>query len=152
MNEEILIAIATARAFTQAAGAQHTVLIVDRDGDEEPVMIEVDEWLDAEVTEGEDVTSVPHTTTITEPAKPLPEIDPPPPSSISIDLETGELAAPVGAFGHLADVVRALAIAFGGRSVASVEFGTSDPETPITIAARVGDPVVIAAGDEQFEL
>ena len=151
MTDEVLSAIATARAFAQAAEAQSTVLILDRPG-QEPTMVEVDEWLDAEITEDEAVTAVPSATVIEQPAKPLPEIRPIPSSAITIDVQTGELAAPLGAIEHLADVVLALATAFGGRTVASVEFATSDPETPITFAARVGERVVLAAGDEQFQL
>ncbi len=151
MTDEVLSAIATARAFTQAAEAQSTVLILDRPGGE-PTMVEVDEWLDAEITEDDEVTAVPSNAVIEAPAKPLPDVRPTPPTAISIDVQTGEIEAPLGAIAHLADAVLALATAFGGRTVASVEFATSDPDTPITFAARAGERVVLAAGDEQFEL
>ncbi len=75
MTDEILTAIATARAFQQASGAQRVVVILDRP-DEEPAMVEVDEFLDAEVTEGEQVVTVPHSTTIEQPAQAAPG-DPP---------------------------------------------------------------------------
>ena len=42
--------------------------------------------------------------------------------------------------------------AFGGLTVATAEFATDDPELPITFAARVGEPVVLAAGDATYEL
>jgi hypothetical protein len=48
--------------------------------------------------------------------------------------------------------VLALAAAFGGRSVASVDFPTRQPDLPLTIAAREGDPVIVAAGEQRFEL
>lgn len=151
MTDELLTAIATARAFTQASGAQRTVLVLDRPG-QEPAMVEVDEWLDAEITDGEEITTVGHGTPAGRPPKPLPPVNAPPPSALDIDLDTGEISAPIGAVEHLAESVLALATAFGGRTVASAEFATNDPETPITLAARVGDPVILAAGDEQFEL
>lgn len=151
MTDEVLSAIATARAFTRAAEAQSTVLILDRPGGE-PTMVEVDEWLDAEITEDDEVIAVPSSAVIEAPAKALPDVRPTPPTAISIDVRTGEIEAPLGAIAHLADAVLALATAFGGRTVASVEFATSDPDTPITFAARVGERVVLAAGDEQFEL
>jgi hypothetical protein len=53
---------------------------------------------------------------------------------------------------HLAEVVLALARAAGGRSVATVDFPTRDPELPLTIAAREGEPIVLAIGDRQFLL
>ena len=48
--------------------------------------------------------------------------------------------------------VLALARAFGGRSVATADFATRDPELPVTIAAREGEPLVLAAGDHRFVL
>ena len=151
MDESTLIAIATARAFQQGSHAQRVVVILDRPG-EEPLMIEVDEFLDAEITEGEHVVTLSHNVGLDTPPKPLPELRPTPPSAIDIDLDTGELAAPIGTIDHLKDAVLALAGVFGGLTVASAEFATNDPETPITLAARVGEPVVLGAGDAQYEL
>ena len=65
---------------------------------------------------------------------------------------TGELAAPIGAIANLAEAVLGLARAFGGRSVASAEFATHDPELPMTIVARQGEPLLLAVGDGRFEL
>ena len=151
MDEPTLTAIATARAFQQASQAQRVVVILERPG-QEPAMVEVDEFLDAEVTEGELVSTIPYDAALPSTSLPLPEIRPTPSTAITLDLITGELSAPLGAIDHLKDSVLALAAAFGGLTVASAEFGTSDPETPITLAARVGERVVLGAGDAQFEL
>jgi hypothetical protein len=75
-----------------------------------------------------------------------------PPTAIAMDPESGELEAPLGAVANLARGVLALATAGGGRSVASVDFPSRDAGLPVTIAAREGDPFVIAAGDRRFEL
>ena len=61
-------------------------------------------------------------------------------TAITIDVDTGELAAPLGTIDHLARAVLDLAAAFGGRTVATAEFATRDPELPITFAAREGEP------------
>ena len=53
---------------------------------------------------------------------------------------------------NLAQAVLGLATAFGGRSVATADFATRDPRLPITIAAREGEPLVLAAGDRRFVL
>ena len=82
----------------------------------------------------------------------LPELRPPPPTALTIDPETGELEAPIGAVTNLARGVLGLAAAFGGRSVATADFATRDPDLPITIAAREGEPLVLAAGDRRFVL
>ena len=82
----------------------------------------------------------------------LPDMRPPPPTALVIDAESGELEAPLGVIANLARGVLALASAFGGRSVATAEFATRDPGTPITIAGREGEPLVLAAGDRRFVL
>ena len=77
---------------------------------------------------------------------------PTPATAITIDVDTGELAAPLGTIDHLAGAVLALAGAFGGLTVATAEFPTRDPDLPITLAAREGERVVLGAGDAQYEL
>ena len=50
----------------------------------------------------------------------------------------------------LAGAVVALAAAFGGRSVATAEFATREPDQPFMLAARPGEPVVAQLGGETF--
>ncbi len=140
-------AIATARTFLNAAGALRVVLIL-----EPATMIDVAPGEDIELTEDDVLTTFPADVHIPQAPKPLPAIRAIPATAISIDTITGELSAPIGTVDHLAESVLALASAFGGLSVASVEFATSDPDTPITLAAREGERVVLGAGDAQFEL
>lgn len=75
----------------------------------------------------------------------------PPSTSVGLDLEKGEILAPMGVVAGLAEEVLALARALGGRSVASADFPTRDPDLTLTVAAREGEGVVLAAGDLQFE-
>jgi hypothetical protein len=64
-----------------------------------------------------------------------------------------EITSPLGGVEHQARAVLALAEAFAGRSVLSVAFATTDLETPLQIAARAGDPLVLSLGEEeQFEM
>jgi hypothetical protein len=107
---------------------------------------------DVEVTDGGRTWQVPATAAIDAAPRPFPELRPPPPTALAIDAETGELEAPLGAIANLAAALLGLASAFGGRSVATAEFATRDPALPITIAAREGEPLVIAAGDRRFVL
>jgi hypothetical protein len=60
------------------------------------------------------------------------------------------VTAPLGAIDALARAVEALAAALGGRSVALAFFQTTDDETPLGIAARPGEPVVLTLGEDQF--
>src|ERR1700754_190826 len=144
MDEDVETAIATARDFQRRAQALRVVIVLDRDP-REPVMIEA-EPASTTLTEGDEVTEV--STNV--PPRPLPETRPAPASAISLDTVTGELAAPIGTIEHLALSVKALASAFGGLTVATAEFATR--EDSITFAARDGEPVVLQADDEQYEL
>jgi len=145
-------AVATARAFAGASGAERVVLLIDRGADRDAVMIECDELGTVEITEDGVVTDVEPDVPPGAPPHPLPELRPAPPSAVSLDPETGQLEAPLGAIANLAQGVLALASTFGGRSVASVDFPTRDPGLPLTIAAREGDPIIVAAGEHRFEL
>jgi hypothetical protein len=141
-------AVATALAFADAAGAHRVILLIDRGDDMPALMIDVVHDGAAEVTDGDHVEVVETPTTAA--PKPLPEIRATPHTAIRLDFATGELSAPIGAIEHLADSVKALARAFGGRSVATAEFPTRD--FPFTIAAREGEPAVLSANDEVYEL
>jgi hypothetical protein len=152
LPEHVAAAVATVRAFAAASGAERVVLIVDQGEDRSPVMVDGDAFGAVQITEGADVTDLAPTTPPGAPPRQLPELRPPPPTALALDPDTGELEAPLGVVANLASGVLALATAFGGRSVASVDFPSRDPELPITIAAREGDPFVVAAGDRRFEL
>ena len=140
------VAVATVRAFAERSGAERVVLLLD-EGPGAPTLIEL-------TAAGLEIVARGHPAP--EPAAarpaPLPEIRRPPASALALDLEHGELEAPIGTVVHLAEVVLALARAAGGRSVATVDFSTRDPELPLTIAAREGEPIVLAVGDRQFLL
>ena len=145
-------AVATVRAFAAASGAERVVLLVDRGADRDATMLEGDGLGTIELTEEGVVTTIEPSAPPGAAPRPLPELRPAPPSAMALDPDTGELEAPLGVVTNLAQGVMALAAAFGGRSVASVDFPTRDPEQPITIAAREGDPVIVASGEHRFEL
>jgi hypothetical protein len=138
-------AVATAEAFREWSGATRVVLLLDHEG--KGVLVE-------STPDSLTVTQDDTTTEATATAQPvrLHRLTPVPASAISLDPETGELSAPLGTIEHLAQATLDLATAFGGRTVATAEFATRDPELPITFAAREGERVVLGAGDAQFEL
>jgi hypothetical protein len=142
--------VATVRAFQRQSNATRVVLLVHTP-EGETAMVECDQD-GVEITEGDAVAFIPATAAVPAPPRALPDIRPTPASAIHVDIETGELAAPLGTIDHLASITLALAKAFGGLTVATAEFATDDPQLPITFAAREGERVVLAAGDEQYEL
>ncbi len=143
-------AVATAREFALRANALRVVLLIDR-GDDAPLMVDCDAAGEVEVTDGETVATIPAAAEAPPPPS-VPEVRAVPATAISVDLLTGELAAPLGAIEHLADALAQLAHSLGNRSVATAELATSDPDTPITLAAREGEPAVLAAGDQEYRL
>jgi hypothetical protein len=144
-------AIATVRAFADRSGAERVVLLVDR-GEEAAVMVDRVADGTVEVTDAGVAVAVPPEAAVPAAARALPEIRAAPPSALQGDPDTGELIAPIGVVSHLGESVLALARAFGGRSVASADFATRDPELPITVVARDGEPLLLAMGDGRFEL
>jgi hypothetical protein len=144
-------AVATVRTFAQAARAERVVVVLDVGEASEPALVE---WAAGEplrLTEGETTHEIPDGLSAGRPL-PLADVRPPPPSSLSVDPVAGEFACPVGALANLATGLLSLARALGGRSVATADFATRDPSLPLTIAARPGEPIVLAVADQQFEL
>lgn len=143
-------AIATVREFAARSGAQRVVLLVDPGDGTTAAMLDYAGDGSLALTEGEETQQVPET--VTGAPRPLPELRPPPASAIAINPDSGELEAPLGAIANLGRAVLGLAQAFGGRTVATADFATRDPAMPITIAAREGEPLLLAAGDRRFVL
>lgn len=142
-------AIATVRAFLERSEALRVVLLVDR---EPPAMLDGAPGGAIELTDEGEPYDVPAAMPVPAPPRALPEIRPAPSSALRADPITGELAAPIGAIANLGHAVLGLARAFGGRSVATAEFATHDPDLPMTIVAREGEPLLLAVGEGRFEL
>jgi hypothetical protein len=151
MADELEEAVATVRAFAERSGAERVVLLVDAGDGHEAVMLDCTAG-DVELTAGENTWRIPAGRSVDAAPRELPDLRPPPATALTIDPDTGELEAPLGAVANLGRAVLGLAAAFGGRSVATADFATRDPALPITIAAREGEPLVLAAGDRRFVL
>jgi hypothetical protein len=145
-------AIATVRAFTERSQALRVVLLLDLGEAAPPAMLDASPGGALELNDEGEAHRVPAAMPVPAPPRALPEIRPAPASALTADPLTGELSAPIGAVANLGEAVLALARAFGGRSVASAEFATQDPDLPMTIVAREGEPLLLAVGDGRFEL
>ncbi len=145
--DQLPVVLATVLDFAARAGAERVAVLLDQ---EPPLLVERLEDATLQVTEGE-------TTRVAEPEHDtaglvLPGLRAVPASALTADPDTGELAAPIGSVQLLADSVLALARALGGRSVATATFATRDPDTPLTVAARDGEPVVLDIAGRHFTL
>ncbi|MGN6188463.1 MAG: hypothetical protein ACTHOE_06155 [Conexibacter sp.] len=148
-RERIAEIAVTLRAFVHAAGALEATLLLDQ-GVELPVLVvECPAVGPVLLVEGESVVQLDADRLAAAPL-PLPEVRELPP--FEVDAERAQITSMIGGVEHHARAVRAVAELFPGRSVLSVEFATTDVETPLTIAGRAGDPVVLAIGEETFEL
>jgi hypothetical protein len=142
-------ALATVHDFAARTGAERVMALLDQ-GESAPVLVERLEDGGLQVTE--DAEPVPATAPAGVAPHPLGSLRTVPATALTADPETGELAAPLGSVQLLADAVLALARSFGGRSVATATFATRDPELPLTVAAREGEPVVLDIGGRHFVL
>lgn len=139
------------RAFGEDSGAERVAVLLD--GGDAPALVE---WLPGapvEVTVREVVHEVPAEAVAGVASSAVAVRRAPPGTAIELDVEGERILAPVGVVAALADGVLALALALGGgRTVATADFPTSDPERPLTLAAREGEGVVAAMGEVQFAL
>jgi hypothetical protein len=147
---QFAVALATLEDFAARTGAGRVVALLDQGDDAPPVLVERLEDGALQVTEDTEPVSEAPDPDVAPLA--LGDLRPVPASAMTADPDTGELAAPIGSVQMLADSVLALAQAFGGRSVATATFETRDPELPLTVAAREGDPIVLDIGGRQFAL
>jgi hypothetical protein len=69
-----------------------------------------------------------------------------------VDPTTGEVVGTLGGLDMLADATRGVAELLGGRSVAIAQYQTTTPEVPLTVTARIGEPVLVTIGDEEWEM
>lgn len=134
---------ATLAAFLSASGGRSATALLETEAG--AVLVECDEREGAWVTEGEEPRPA-------MPAAPLPLPHLHAFELIEVDADRAEITAPMGAIAHLAGATNELAATLGGRSVLTAEFATTDPVTPLTIAARPGDPIILALGEEQFPM
>jgi hypothetical protein len=148
-REAIAQIAVTLRTFVRAAGALEATLLLDQGTDVPPLVVECSAAGPVLLAEGEEVVQLDADRLAAAPLA-LPEVRALPP--FEVDAVRGQITSPLGGVEHHAGAVRELVDAFPGRSVLSVSFATNDPETPLTIAARTGDPLVLALGEEQFEM
>lgn len=150
---QVAAAAATLAAFVARTGAEAAIALVDRGEAAPPALIECTPGAPAVVSVGEDAWSLDVAGAAVEPL-PLPggldRVRRLP--ALEVDAAAGEIAAPFGAVAALADAVRGLAGVLHGRGVATARFATTDAAVPFTVAARTGDPLVLALGEEQFEM
>ncbi len=139
----------TLRAFVVAAGALEATLLLDQGAEVPPLVVECPAAGPVTLAEGEEIVQLDADRLAADPL-PLPDVRSLPP--FEVNAVRAEVTAPLGGVEHHARAVRELADAFPGRSALVVTFATTDAETPLRLAARRDEPMVLALGEEQFEM
>lgn len=148
-REQIAQIVVTLRAFTRAAGAFATLLVLDQGDATPPLVVECPASGPVQLSEGEDIVQLDPDLLAATPL-PLPAVRALPP--FDVDRARAEITAPLGGIEHHGRAVRELAALFPGRSVLTTTWETTDEETPLHLAARTGEPLVLVLGEEQFDL
>jgi hypothetical protein len=148
-RERIAEVAVTLRAFVAACGAFAAVLLLDQGTETPPLLVDCPAAGPLTLSEGEDTVALDADRLVAAPLA-LPEVRALPP--FEVDALRAEITSPLGGVEHLARAVRELVGMFPGRSVLTVTFATSDPDVPLHLAARSGDAIVLALGDEHFEM
>ena len=148
-RERIAELVATLRAFVRAAGAEALIVLLDQGDRAPPLLVECPAAGAVVLREGEQVVQLDADRLAAEPLW-VPDVRPLPP--FEVDAARAEITSLLGGVESLARSVSDLADRFPGRSVVTATFSTTDPDTPLHLAARTGDPMVLALGDEPFEM
>ncbi len=72
--------------------------------------------------------------------------------AFEVDAAEGRVAGVLGGLELFGRVVRDLAALLPGASVVAADYETSDPATPLGIAGRAGEPLVVLIGEHEFTL
>jgi hypothetical protein len=150
LSPEVQQAVGLARELLHQAGALRVGLLLDRGDDRPPAMVECTRLGAINVVEDDRAQELPHGVQLDVPPPPLPDVRQIP--GIEVDEVAGTVAAPLGGVEMLGRAMRDVAALLGGRSIAAADFETMDPETPLGLAARPGEPLIALVGDAEFEV
>jgi hypothetical protein len=143
---EVQRAAAALREFVHRSGALRAQALLDS---QPPALVACTLLGPIEIVVGEAVQELSHGAELGD-APDLGDVRRLPP--FAVDADGGEVIGTIGGLEHLADAVARLAELLGGRSVAVAEFETTTPGMPLALSARTGEPVVVAIGEETFDL
>ena len=145
------VVMATVQDFTERCGAVKVAVLLDRGPGRPSPLLECEPGQPITITQDDESFVVPPGALAG--VEPLHVHAPKavPATALHVEPEAGEVAAPLGLLEAMVDAVRGLAAALGGRTVAMGDWTTRSGEV-LSIAARVGEPAVLAIGEHEFEL
>lgn len=145
------VVVATLREFLHRSGAVRAVALLPPEREQDPPrLVDCARLQPIEVTAGGRTVHVPHAIDLD--AEPIAIYDVRQLPPFEVFPEEGRIAAPLGGVEHYGYAVRSLAAALGEGAVALVTFTTTELEAPLSLTARVGDPIVLSLGEEEYEM
>ncbi len=143
--------VVTLREFLHHSGAIRAAALLPPASEEEPPsLVDCSRLAPIEVTTDGRTVHLPHALPLD--AEPLVLYDVKLLPPFEVKPAEGHIAAPLGGMEHYGYAVRSLARTLGEGAVALITFNTNDPEAPLSLTARVGDPIVVSLGDEEYEM
>lgn len=152
---ELDATIVALREFLHVAHAVQVQAAVDMGADASPVLVSCGRLEPIEIVypgPPERTVHLPHATPLADAPAPDGLVAVPPLPPFEVSALQGTLTGPLGGVDAIARAVTRLAEVLPGRSVVVAFYPTDDPELPLGVAARAGEGVVLALGDDQFEL
>jgi hypothetical protein len=138
--------VVTLREFLHRTGALRVVAVRP----DLEWMVDVGRLLPVEVAQGERMVHLAHSQALDAEPLPLPELRQLP--KFDVLPESGEVHSTIGGLEHYAEGVRELSRVLGEGAVAVASFETNTPDLPLSISARGTDPLVLAIGEDDYEM
>jgi hypothetical protein len=144
------VACATLRSFVHLSGALRAQALVPRGDGKAPAIVSCERLGPLEIEIEGHVEELTHDARFAASPPDLGQLQPMPP--FEVVPERGEVTGMIGGVDLLAEAVQRAAAAIGPEAVVVVEMESTTPGVPFALSARVGEPVLVTLGDEEFEL
>ncbi|MEA2141754.1 MAG: hypothetical protein QOI64_184 [Solirubrobacteraceae bacterium] len=141
------LAIALARELLHGTGALRVSIALDGP---HPAIVECERLRAIVVRDAAGVRELPHDAASHLALPELPFMRRLP--AFDVEPSEGRVAGVLGGLEMFGRVVHDLAALLPGASVVAADYETSDPGTPLGIAGRAGEPLVVLLGEHEFTL
>jgi hypothetical protein len=147
VTPELELAISLVRELLHGTGALRVKVALDA---AEPAVVECERLRAIVVTVGNGVIELPHDAAgdVELPGLPFMRRLPP----FEVDVAQGTVAGVLGGLEMLGRAITEIADRLPGASVVAAEYETDHAGTPLGIAGRSGEPLVVFLGEHEFEL
>ena len=146
-SDPVTTACAALRSFVHVSGALRAQALVPGDP---PAVVSCVRLGPLEVEIGDHSVQLPHDVELDAVPPDLGALRPLPPFEVSA--ERAEVTGMIGGLDLVAEAVLAVAGAIGAGAAVVVELESTNPDVPLVVSGRAGEPVLVTLEDETFEL